>query len=315
MSPDQVRVAGLLGTGSVGSGWAAAYLGRGCEVLAYDPSPNAPEKVRDFLARSWPALCELGAATGEVPFDKLRFASLAEVAAGADVLHENAPERIDVKRDLLKDAEREAAPWTVICSSSGGLKPSDIQAEMSHPNRLVVAHPFNPPHLVPLVEVVGGRTTAPATADWAMALMRRLGKRPIRLDREMTAYMANRLQFALLREAIHCLVEGVASPQDIDDAVRYGLAPRWAVLGPLMTFTLAGGPGGMPHVLAQFSESTEAWWADLGETRLTPDVRDTLVTAAETLADDRALPDWMALRDRHLVRVLQLLDDLSSERP
>jgi carnitine 3-dehydrogenase len=140
-----------------------------------------------------------------------------------------------------------AAPRsTIICSSSGGLTPSELQAEMTAPERLVIAHPFNPAHLIPLVEIIGGKHTSPQTIDWTMTLMRRIGKKPIKLDREVTAYLANRLQFALLREAVHCLAEGVADARSIDDAVRYALAPRWLIMGALMTFSLAGGPGGQP---------------------------------------------------------------------
>src|SRR5205807_2704682 len=155
-------------------------------------------------------------------------------------------------------------PHVVICSSSGGIPPSQLQADMPGRERIVVAHPFNPPHLMPLVEVIGGSDTAPEVIDWTMSYLQRVGKHPIRLHREMTAYLTNRLQFALLREAVNCLMEGVASPKSIDDAVKYGLAPRWAVVGGLMTLALAGGQGGMAQVMASFAPAIEQWWADLG---------------------------------------------------
>ena len=231
------------------------------------------------------------------------------MARASDWLHENAPERVEVKRDLIREIELHAGTDVVICSSSGGLMPSDIQEGMADPGRLVVAHPFNPSHLVPLVEVVAGRHTRPDVVERTVALMVGIGKRPIRIKREATAYMANRLQFALLREAVHCLVEGIASPQAIDDAVRFALAPRWAVMGGLMTFALAGGAGGMASVVDKFGASTEAWWASLGAPTMTPQVREALVSAADELAAGRSMAEWIGLRDRELVRMLHLVQE------
>jgi carnitine 3-dehydrogenase len=312
LSVRAVRTIGLLGMGSVGSGWAAIYLARGYDVLAHDPAPGAPERARLFLEATWPVLVQLGAASESPPLDRLRFGSLAK-AASADLLHENAPEVLGVKQELYAAIEREAGESTIICSSSGGLKPSELQAGMREPSRLVVAHPFNPPHLVPLVEVLGGARTAPAVVDWTMRFMERLGKKPIRLEREMTAYLTNRLQFALLREAVHCVVEGVASPGAIDDALRYGLAPRWAAVGALMTLTLAGGPGGMPHVLDQFGDAIERWWGDLGQPTLTPEVRGKLVQAAAEITAGRPLPEWIERRDAKLVEILRVSKGLRLE--
>ena len=171
-------------------------------------------------------------------------------------------------KQVYEEIEAKAPPTLVIASSTGGIPPTQLQAKMRNPERLVVCHPFNPPHLVPLIEIVGGEKTAPAVVDWALRFFRTLGKQPIRVDKEVTAFLTNRLQFALLREAVHCVAEGIASPQAIEDAMRYGLGPRWAVMGALTTFTLAGGEGGMPHVL-KIAPELQKWMDALGSPKLT----------------------------------------------
>jgi carnitine 3-dehydrogenase len=175
---------------------------------------------------------------------------------------------------------------------------------MRHPGRLVVCHPFNPPHLVPLVEIVGGEKTAPEVVDWALRFFRALGKQPIRVDKEVTAFLTNRLQFALLREAAHCVAEGIASPQAIEDAMRYGLGPRWAVMGALTTFTLAGGPGGMRHTLS-IAPELQKWMDALGSAKLTsPDVQAALIRAADEITAGKPISEWIAWRNEKLVDVV-----------
>jgi carnitine 3-dehydrogenase len=308
MAPEEVRVAGLIGLGAVGSGWAATYLALGYSVLAFDPAADAEEKARDFLAQSWGALRDLGLTElATPPFERLRVDTLEAVSVGADIIHENAPERLELKRETLAAVERAARANVLICSSSGGLPPSSIQLGLQSPWRMLVAHPFNPPHLIPLVEVIGGKATAQSSVDWAMAFLRRLKKHPIRIDREKTAYLTNRLQFALLREAVHCLAEGIASAEAIEDAVTYGLGPRWAVMGSLATLTLAGGPGGMARTMQSFAPAIESWWDDLGAPRLTAAVQQRLIDAAAEIVDGRRLPDMIAERDRRLVALFKAL--------
>ncbi len=300
-----IGTAGMIGMGSVGCGWAATYLAAGANVLAYDPDPAAPERARAFLISAWPALRDLGATDlPEPPLDRLRFADLDEVTRGADVVHENGPEKLAAKQEIYAQIEAASGADLLICSSSGGIQPSLLQADMAHPARLVVAHPFNPPHLIPLVEIIGGEATDAAVVEKAMALMRALGKKPIHLKKEMVAYMANRLQFALLREAMHCLDEGVADAQAIDDALRYALAPRWSIMGSLMIFSLAGGNGGMRHTLDQFSDATQLWWDSLGSPRLTPELKQKLIDAQAQLMNGKSPQDWARLRDERLVAVL-----------
>ena len=297
---------GLIGTGSVGCGWAAIYVARGYKVVASDPAPDAEKRVHAFIADSWDALRKLGIATTErPPQDSVSFvASHGEVAKIADLVHENAPENIPLKQAVYEQIEAHASSELVIASSTGGIPPTQLQAKMRHPERLVVCHPFNPPHLVPLVEVIGGEKTAPDVVEWALRFMRTLGKQPIRIDKEVTAFLTNRLQFALLREAAHCVAEGIASPQAVEDAMRYGLGPRWAVMGALTSFTLAGGPGGMPHVLT-IAPELQKWIDALGSPKLTsPEIQAALITAAEQITAGKPISEWIAWRNEKLVDVI-----------
>jgi carnitine 3-dehydrogenase len=304
---EQPRRIGLVGTGSVGSGWAAIYLARGYQVVACDPAPDAEDRLRAFVANTWDALQRIGFATADrVPDGNISFAPNAgAVAASSDFVQENAPEDLALKQKVYAEIE-EAAPATlVIGSSTGGIPPSPLQAKMRHPERLIVCHPFNPPHLVPLVEIIGGEKTAPEVVDWALRFFAALGKKPIRVDKEVTAFLTNRLQFALLREAIHCVAEGIASPQAIEDAMRYGLGPRWAVMGPLTTLTLAGGEGGMPHVLKMAPE-LQKWMDACGTPQVTsPEVQARLIAAAEAITAGRSLSDIIAWRNERLVDLLR----------
>jgi carnitine 3-dehydrogenase len=304
---EQPRRIGLVGTGSVGSGWAAIYLARGYQVVACDPAPDAEDRLRAFVANTWDALQRIGFATADrVPDGNISFVPNAgAVAASSDFVQENAPEDLALKQKVYAEIE-EAAPATlVIGSSTGGIPPSPLQAKMRHPERLIVCHPFNPPHLVPLVEIIGGEKTAPEVVDWALRFFAALGKKPIRVDKEVTAFLTNRLQFALLREAIHCVAEGIASPQAIEDAMRYGLGPRWAVMGPLTTLTLAGGEGGMPHVLKMAPE-LQKWMDACGTPQVTsPEVQARLIAAAEAITAGRSLSDIIAWRNERLVDLLR----------
>lgn len=297
---------GLVGAGSVGCGWAAIYIARGYSVIASDPAPEAEQRARGFISDSWDALRKLGIATAERPaLDKLTFVREAgEVAAKAELIHENATENVPLKQAVYAEIEASAKPELVIASSTGGIPPSQLQAKMRHPERLVVVHPFNPPHLVPLVEIVGGEKTAPEVVEWALRFFRALGKQPIRVDKEVTAFLTNRLQFALLREAAHCVAEGIASPQAIEDAMRYGLGPRWAVMGALTTFTLAGGPGGMRHTLS-IAPELQKWMDALGNPKLTsPEVQAAMVKAGDAITAGKPISEWITWRNDKLVDVI-----------
>lgn len=308
VSPHEIRSVAVIGTGSVGSSWSALFLARGIEVIAYDPGQDAEPRIRDFIAKAWPALRQLGLAKDEhAPLERLHFVKSPTAAArSADLVQENVPETPELKAVVLREIDAAADPAKIILSSTGGIMPSTLQASCKHPQRLVVVHPYNPPHLMPLVEVVGGRQTDPEVVDWAMEFARLLGKQPIRLNREATGHMTNRLQFALVREAVACLLDGTASARDIDAAVRYGLGPRWTLMGSLLTLHLAGGPGGMKHALDYNGAAIEAWWTPSPQPRLSAEVKAKLVEAAEEVSGGAVVADWIQWRDKNLVEVLKL---------
>ncbi|SEA86972.1 3-hydroxyacyl-CoA dehydrogenase NAD-binding domain-containing protein [Variovorax sp. YR216] len=308
LRPEEIRTVAVIGTGSVGASWAALFLAHDIAVVAHDPSPNAEAVARSFIADAWPALVELGVANAPVPpLQKLSFVdSPAAAARVADLVQENIPEKPELKAKVLAEIDAASPPDKIILSSTGGIPPSQLQASCEHPERFVVVHPFNPSHLIPLVEVVGGRETAPEVVEWAIDFSRYVGKQPIRLNVEASGHMTNRLQFALVREAVHCFLEGIASAKDIDAAVKYGLGPRWTLMGSLLTLHLAGGPGGMKGILDHAGKAIEEWWTPLGQPKLTAEVKARLVAAGNEVSDGQPISDWVGWRDQQLVDVVRL---------
>lgn len=314
---DRIRAIAVLGTGSVGASWCALFLAQGWQVQAYDPGANAEARTQDFVRNAWPALCELGVANAaEPPLHQLQFfPSVTAAVRNADVIQENVPEVVAVKAEVLAEADAAAPAQVPILSSTGGIPPSDMQRACTQPQRLAVLHPFNPSHLIPLVEVVGGKLTDPALLEWAMAFARRLGKQPILLHTEASGHMTNRLQFALVREAVQCYLDGIASASDIDAAVRYGLAPRWAFMGGFMTLHLAGGPGGMKGILEHAGPAIEQWWTPRTVPTLDAGTRARLVDAAAEVAKGEEVNTWVQWRDEQLVKVLQLQQASRASEP
>jgi len=302
-----VRRVAVVGTGTIGGSWTANFLARGLEVQATDPAPDAEARLRRFVEACWPALARLSDLPAAPPHDLLTFCADPESAvAGVDFVQENAPEREDIKQALLARIDAVLPPEIVIASSSSGLLISRLQAACRHPERCVIGHPFNPPHLIPLVEVVGGERTAPAAVEQAMAFYAAIGKRPIHIRREVAGHVANRLQAALWREAVHLVASGVASVADVDTAISEGPGLRWALMGPHLTFHLAGGEGGMPHFLDQLGPPLEGWWDDLGQPSLTAEVRDALIAGVSAEAAGRDIPALAAARDKFLIELLAL---------
>ena len=262
-----ISTVAVIGTGVIGASWAACFLSRGLDVVAADPAPGAEDALRRAVAAHWPTMEAMGLAPGASPH-RLRFLPMEDAAAAADFVQENGPERLDVKRDLFARLDAAAAPHVVLASSSSTLMMTEVQGACAHPGRVVLGHPFNPPHLIPLVEVCGGRDTSEDAVATAMAFYTICGKHPIRLRREMRGHVANRLQAALWQEAMHLVREGVASVADIDAAIAHGPGLRWALLGPFLNLHLSGGPGGIGHMLDHLGPPTEAMWRDLGRVTL-----------------------------------------------
>ena len=302
MSEPGVLKVAVVGTGVIGASWAALFLARGLDVVASDPAPGAEERLRADVAAHWSSVepVEGGA------LDRLTFvADPADAAAEADFVQENGPEREDVKHALYAVLDAAARPDVVLASSSSGLVPSDIARGCPrHPERVVVGHPFNPPHLIPLVEVVPGEKTSQDTVERAMAFYAALGKRPIRLRQEVPGHIANRLQAALWQEAYSLVERGVASVADIDTAISHGPGLRWAILGPFVNKHLSGGPGGLAHDLEHLGPPTEKWWRDLGQVTHTPELIAKLVAGVNDELAGIDPAELVARRDAVLTALL-----------
>jgi 3-hydroxyacyl-CoA dehydrogenase len=301
------RVA-VIGAGTIGASWAACFLARGCEVAAYDPAPNGEAFARRFIDNAWTTLQALGAVAAGADKGRIAFFKTpGEAAKDAQFVQESGPERDDAKLALFEQVGAAAPPDTVIASSSSGLLISRVAANCKHPERCVIGHPFNPPHLIPLVEVVGGDKTSAAAIETAMAFYRAMGKHPIHIKKEVTGHVANRLQAALWREAIHLVMEGVVSVADADAAIAYGPGLRWALMGPHLTFHLAGGEGGMKHFMSHLAAGpVQSWMDDLGTPRMTPDVQQTITDGVLAEAGARSIPELAKWRDRKLIDILKV---------
>lgn len=306
--PARVRRVAILGTGLIGAGWAALFLARGLEVHAVDPAPGAEACLRETIAGMWPSLVALGQAEGEPAFSRLSFAAAPGPGlADAVLVQENAPEKLDLKRVLFAEVERFVGSETILASSTSALLIGDIQTACARPSRCIAAHPFNPPHILPLVEVSGGPATDPAALDWAMAFYIWLGKKPVRLAREIEGHIAGRLGAAMWREAISLVEEGIATVADIDAAVRYGPGPRWATTGCHLVYHLGGGPGGIEQYLEHLGDSQQRRWEDLGSPRLTERVRRAIAAGVAAEVGDRDVADLAAERDAKLVELIRTL--------
>lgn len=310
---NSVHHVALVGAGLIGCGWAAHFLARGFSVAIYDVDSAAEARVAAYLERVWPALMQLGLVPGAAR-DRWTFSSdLESVLAAADFVQESSPERLDLKRQLWADIDALVPPDVVIASSSSGLTASQLQSACRAPGRCVVGHPFNPPHLIPLVEIVGGAHTDPATVAFASEFYALTGKKPIVLRREIAGHAANRLQAALWREALHLVAEGVLDVREVDDAVSWGPGLRWALMGPNQTFHLGGGAGGMEHFLAHLAGPFTRWWEDLGTPELTDSLRRQLVDGVRAQAAGRTVAELEAQRDAALLGLLMLRHESESK--
>ncbi|MFO1350213.1 MAG: 3-hydroxyacyl-CoA dehydrogenase NAD-binding domain-containing protein [Gammaproteobacteria bacterium] len=305
--PRQVKRVAVIGTGTIGASWAAYFLARGLEVQASDPASDGEERLRRAIDRAWPALTQLGLAPQADPSRVRFYRDPREAVQGVHFIQENAPERLPIKLELLRQIDDAMPADAVFSSSTSGLLISDMQAGRKNAERYVTGHPFNPPHLIPLVEVVGGKLTHPAVVDWAMAFYTAIGKKAIRLHKEVPGHLVNRLQAALWREAVHAVASGIASVADVDTGIAYGPGLRWALMGPHMIFALAGGEGGMAGYLKHFGPPIQDWWADLGRPELTSAVCNQLIQGVADEAGGRSVEQIARERDALLIALLGTL--------
>lgn len=301
-----VKRVAVIGAGTIGASWAAFFLSRGLEITVHDPVSSAETTVSRMVESAWPVLSKLGLHPNARP-DNWRFVrDPVEAVAGCDFVQESAPERYEIKQALLPAISKVLPEQVVIASSSSGLLISRLSQGCTHPGRLVIGHPFNPPHLVPLVEVVGGATATREAVATALAFYRSIGKHPIEIKKEVPGHLANRLQAALWREAVHLVAEGVASVADVDAAISEGPGMRWALLGPHATFHLAGGEGGMAHFMDHLMPAVTSWWDDLGNPKVTPAVQKLLVDGVKEELQGKDIKELSAKRDAFLAALMAL---------
>lgn len=311
VAPTDVTRVACVGAGVIGGGWVAHFLAKGYDVKAWDPAPDAEEKLRRLVDAAWPALEQLGLAEGASPDRLTVVPTVEEAVADAHFVQESAPENLELKQDLLAQIDAAAPAGVVVSSSTSGYPMTDMQTKAADPSRLLVGHPFNPPYLIPLVEVVGGEQTDQDKVDWAAEFFEVAGKSVIKMDKELPGFIANRLQEALWREALHMVANGEATVRDIDDSITEGPGLRWAFMGPCLTFALAGGEGGMGHMLDHFGPSLKSPWTRLEAPELDKALRDAMVDGCDEAAGERSIADLVAERDQGVIDVLRATGRLS----
>src|SRR5258707_1238746 len=270
-----VKRIAIVGTGVIGASWAAQYLARGFDVVATDPAPNAEANLRKYVDEAWEQLEEIGLSTG-ASRDRLSFTKdMKQALAQADLVQENGPERPDFKAKFFAEMDEAAPADSIIASSSSGITPSVMQAKCKHPERVLVGHPFNPPHIIPLVEVVGGAKTSPEAIQQAMRFYASIGKKAIHLKKELPGHVANRLQAALYREILYLIQQDVLSVEDVDAAVCYGPGVRWGVMGLNLQWHLGGGVGGIKHFMDHLMDPLQGIIKALGTTNVRAQLKQT----------------------------------------
>lgn len=302
---DKGRIA-IIGTGLIGGGWALHFLRLGWDVSAHDPAEGAEARLRDMVTRDWPSMERLGLAGG-ASRDRLTFHDcLAGALEGAEAVLECAPERLEVKQALFEEMDAMAPPETLLFSCTSSFTISDIRVRTRRPERCLLGHPFNPPHILPLVEVAGGpRDSEPVQR--AMAFWEAAGKVPVHLRKELPGHLVNRLTAALFREAVHLIAEDVADVEDIDKAIAFGPGPRLALAGPFMNYHLGGGAGGIEHYMRHLGPSQVARWKSLGDPDLTDDVATKIIEGVKREAAGRGIAELAAERDEGLLRLLEIV--------
>jgi 3-hydroxyacyl-CoA dehydrogenase len=295
----------IVGTGVIGASWAAYYLARGFEVVATDPGPQAEASLRKYVDDAWPLLTQVGLSPG-ASRDHLTFTpDMSRALAKADWVQENAPERPDFKIKLFAQMDEATPPSSVIASSSSGITMDVIQSGCKRPERCVIGHPFNPPHVVPLVEVVGGAKTSEATIERAMAFYASIGKKPVRLYKALPGHVANRFQAALYKEVLYLVQQGVLSVADADVAVSYGPGIRWGVMGPSLQWHVGGGQGGIQHFMEHLMDPLAGMMKTLGTPEITPELKQTVVDAVLKEAAGRSVEQLAREENAILIGLLK----------
>lgn len=290
-----------LGGGVIGASWTALFLASGRSVTVYDPDPEVEAKVRAYVDDAWPVMEALGLTAHGTP-DAVRFAATpAKAVEGAEFIQESVPERLPIKHALYGEIEPAMAAEAIFSTSTSGLTQEAIQEGWKDPARVMLGHPFNPPHLIPLVELSANEKTDEDVLPAAERFYEAVGKVTIRLNKPMAGHVANRLQAAIWREAIHLVNEGVASVEDVDKAIWAGPGLRWAAMGPTTLFSLAAGPGGLQAYIDHFRDTFNGWWDELGEVYLEDEVIAKLVAGMDEAAKGKTVAELASERDKLIV--------------
>ena len=310
MSYDKhIKRIAIVGTGVIGASWAAHYLARGFDVVATDPAPNAEAALRKYVDEAWPDLTEIGLSKG-ASRERLTFtASLQQALSGADFVQENGPERPDFKMKFFAEIDEATPIDSIIASSSSGITPSVIQSQCKHPERVLIGHPFNPPHIIPLVEVVGGSKTSPDAIQQALKFYSSIGKKTILLRKELPGHVANRLQAALYREMLYLIEQDVLSVEDTDIAVNYGPGVRWGVMGQSLQWHVGGGAGGIKHFMDHLMGPLEGMMKALGTPNITPELKQKVIDGVTRETAGRSVEQLAKNENRVIVGLLKLRGD------
>lgn len=302
----QIRIVAIVGTGLIGASWAAQYLASGLDVVATDPAPNAEANLRKSVDQAWELLTAIGLAPG-ASRDRLTFtADMKEAVSKADFVQENVPERLVLKARVFAQMDEVAPPETILASSASGITMDGIQSGCKHPERCVIGHPFNPPHVIPLVEVVGGAKTSEKVIERAMEFYAAIGKKPIRLRKAVPGHIGNRLQAALYREVLYLIQQGVLSVEDADVAISYGPGLRWGVMGPSLQWHLAGGAGGIQQFVKQFMDGFAGLMAKLEMPDVSPALMQTVIDGVLKEANGRSVGQLAEAENKVVLELLAL---------
>jgi 3-hydroxyacyl-CoA dehydrogenase len=305
----------IVGTGVIGASWAAQYLARGFDVVATDPAPNAEANLRKYVDEAWEQLEAIGLSPG-ASRDRLSFTTdMKQALAQADLVQENGPERPDFKMKLFADMDEATPVDSLIASSSSGITPSVMQAKCKHAERVLVGHPFNPPHIIPLVEVVGGAKTSPEAIQQAMRFYASIGKKAIHLKKELPGHVANRLQAALYREILYLIQQDVLSVEDVDAAVCYGPGVRWGVMGQNLQWHLGGGAGGIKHFMDHLMDPLQGMMKALGTPNITPELKQTVIDGVMREAGGRSVEQLAQSENEVIIGLLKLRANGGSASP
>src|SRR5258705_9919154 len=301
-----IRRIAIVGAGVIGASWAAEYLARGFDVITTDPGPNAEANLRKYVDEAWKDLTSIGLSKG-ASRDRLTFTTdVKEALSKADLVQENGPERPDFKMKLFAQMDEVTPVDSLIASSSSGITPSVMESNCKHTERVLVGHPFNPPHIIPLVEVVGGTKTSPEAIEQAMAFYASIGKKPIRLRKEIPGHIGNRLQVALYKEVLYLIQQGVLSVSDADAAVSWGSGLRWAIMGPNLQFHLGGGAGGIKHFMEGVFAGMSPLFKVLGNPEITPALKQTIIEGVTEEAGNRSVEQLANEENKILLGLLAL---------